>query len=326
MSISRRTFSVGLAGLGITSSVHSIFAQDYPDRPIKWIIGYPAGGASDFLARVLSVKLQAAMGQPFIIENRPGAAGIIAMEALSRSAADGYTIANTGNGELVFNQALYKKLSYDADKDVSLVGTIAKIPLVLAIRPNLSVKDLPELIALAKKQPGHLNYGSGGIGHPNQLSMEMLKHKAGIEITAVSYRGMAPAVQDFLVGSVSVIFVDLATGVSMIRDGKMKAIAVSTKERLPLLPDVPSVQEQGVPDYDVYAWQGMVAPAGTPEPVIEKLAASLNTLLADSEVIKRFTEAGVQPFSSSRADFAALVKKDRTVWHPLIKSLNLSLN
>ena len=166
VAVSRRDFLLGVAGVGAASGL--AFAHDYPSRPIKWLVGYPAGGASDFLARVLAPKLQATVGQPFIVENRTGAAGIIAMEALAKSEADGYTIANTGNGELVFNQALYKKLPYDADKNFALIGTIAKIPLVLVVQPNMSVKNLAELIAAAKERPGALNYGSGGVGHPGR--------------------------------------------------------------------------------------------------------------------------------------------------------------
>ena len=324
MAVSRRDFLLGVAGVGAASGL--AFAHDYPSRPIKWLVGYPAGGASDFLARVLAPKLQATVGQPFIVENRTGAAGIIAMEALAKSEADGYTIANTGNGELVFNQALYKKLPYDADKNFALIGTIAKIPLVLVVQPNMAVKNLAELIAAAKERPGKLNYGSGGVGHPNQMSMELFKKRAGVNIAAVSYRGMAPAVQDFLAGTTSVIFVDPAIAVGHVRDGKMKTIAVSTKDRLPALPDIPSMQQQGVPDYDVYAWQGMIAPANTSRAVIEKLASALSTALKDAEVVKRFETAGLEPFLTTETEFAELIRKERALWHPLIRDLNLSLD
>jgi tripartite-type tricarboxylate transporter receptor subunit TctC len=324
MAVSRRDFLLGVAGVGAASGL--AFAHDYPSRPIKWLVGYPAGGASDFLARMLAPKLQATVGQPFIVENRTGAAGIIAMEALAKSEADGYTIANTGNGELVFNQALYKKLPYDADKNFALIGTIAKIPPVLVVQPNMAVKNLAELIAAAKERPGMLNYGSGGVGHPNQMSMELFKKRAGVNIAAVSYRGMAPAVQDFLAGTTSVIFVDPAIAVGHVRDGKMKAIAVSTKDRLPALPDIPSMQQQGVPDYDVYAWQGMIAPANTSRAVIEKLASALSTALKDAEVVKRFETAGLEPFLSTETEFAELIRKERALWHPLIRDLNLSLD
>jgi len=322
--ISRRNLLLGSATLAAVPGF--AFAQSYPTRPVRYLVGYPPGGLSDFLARVLSSKLQAALGQTFTVDNRPGAAGTIAMTRLARSDPDGYTIANSGNGELVFNQALYKSLSYDADKDFVLVGTIAKTPLVLAVQPNMSVNNVPELVALAKKQPGQLNYGSGGIGHPNQMSMELLKKRTGADITPISYRGMSPAVQDFLGGTISVIFVDLATGLEFIRAGKMKAIAVSTKERLQALSDVPSVQEQGVADYDVYAWQAMIAPANTPRPVIEKLASALTGALKDEDVVKKFRDVGVEPLLSTESDFAELIRKERALWHPLIRELNLSLD
>jgi tripartite-type tricarboxylate transporter receptor subunit TctC len=319
MSISRRDFSLGLAAVGAMPGISP--AQT---RPVRWLVGYPAGGASDFLARVLTPKLQAALGQTLVVENRAGAAGIIAMEALASSEADGYTIANTGNGELVFNQALYKKLPYDADKDFTLIGTIAKIPLVLAVQPNMPVNNVADLVALAKKEPGKLNYGSGGIGHPNQMSMELFKKRTGVDITAVAYRGMAPAVQDFLVGTISVIFVDLATAVGLIKDGRMKAIAVSTRERLKALPEIPSIQEQGVPNYDVYAWQGMIAPANTARGTITKIGSALTDALKDPEIVQKFETAGVSPLSMTDAAFAELVRNDRALWHPLIRDLNLS--
>lgn len=301
-------------------------AQTYPDRPIKWMIGYPAGGASDFLARVLSQKMGPDLSQPLVIENKPGAAGILSMDATAKSASDGYTIANTGNGELVYNLGLYKKLPYDADKDFTLVGTIAKLPMVLIVQPSMPVKDVKDLVALAKKDPGKLNYGSGGIGHPVQMAMEMLKHRAGIDITPIAYRGVAPALQDFLGGSISLMYIDLASGLAAIRDGKARPIAVSTKERLAALPDIPTVEESGIKDYDVFAWQGLVVPAKTPPAAIERLRSSLNTALKDADVIKRFNEAGVQPMASTPVEFAKLVQNDRATWLPLIKSLNLSLD
>ncbi|MFN3347456.1 Bug family tripartite tricarboxylate transporter substrate binding protein [Pseudorhodoplanes sp.] len=321
---SRRIVLMGAASLGLAWAMPA-FGQTYPNRPIKWMVGYPAGGASDFLARVLATKMGPDLAQPLVIENKPGAAGIISMDATAKSDPDGYTIANTGNGEFVFNLGLYKKLPYDADKDFALVGTIAKVPMVLIVQPSMPVKNLKELISLAKKDPGKLNYGSGGIGHPVQMGMEMLKHRAGIDLTPVAYRGMAPAVQDFLAGSTSLMFVDLAAGLGIIRDGKARPIAVSTRERLPALPDVPTIEESGIPDFDVFAWQGMIVPAKTPTASVERLRKSLNTALQDAEIVKRFNEAGMQPMISTPAEFATLIQNDRKLWLPLIKSLNLSL-
>ena len=325
MTPSRRILFAAFAGLGLASAMPAV-AQTYPDRPIKWMVGYPAGGASDFLARVLQQKMSADLGQPLVIENKPGAAGILSMDTTAKSPADGYTIANTGNGEFVYNQALYKKLPYDADKDYTPIGTIAKVPLILIVQPSMPVKDVKDLIALAKKDPGKLNYGSGGIGHPVQMAMEMLKYRAGVDITPIAYRGVAPALQDFLAGQISVMFIDLAAAVGVVRDGKARAIAVSTKERIPALPDVPTVAESGISGYDVFAWQGMIVPAKTPDAAVERLRKSLNAALKDADVAKRFNEAGMLPMASTPAEFAALVAEDRKVWHPLIKALNLSLD
>jgi tripartite-type tricarboxylate transporter receptor subunit TctC len=325
MPLLRRMISAAIV-CGTLAITTSAIAQPYPDRPIKWMVGYPAGGASDFLARVLSQKMAPDLKQPLVIENKPGAAGILSMDTTAKAPGDGYTIANTGNGELVYNLGLYKKLPYDADKDFALVSTIAKLPMVLIVQPSMPVKDLKDLIAIAKKDPGKLNYGSGGIGHPIQMAMEMLKYRAGIDITPIAYRGVAPALQDFLAGSISVMYVDLAASVGLIREGKARPIAVSTKERLQVLPDVPTVEESGIKDYDVYAWQGLIVPAKTPPAAIERLRTSLNTALNDADVLKRFSEAGVLPMVRNSAEFAKLVQDDRAVWLPLIKSLNLSLD
>lgn len=322
---SRRVVLAAIASICLTGTFPA-FGQSYPDRPIKWMIGYPAGGASDFLARVLSSKMAPDLAQPLVIENKPGAAGILSMDTTAKAPADGYTIANTGNGEFIFNLGLYKKLPYDADKDFTLIGTIAKLPMVLIVQPSMPVKGLKDLIALAKKEPGKLNYGSGGIGHPVQMGMEMLKYRAAIDITPVAYRGVAPALQDFLAGSISLMFVDLASGIGIIRDGKARPIAVSTKERLPALPDVPTVEEGGLEGFDVFAWQGLVVPAKTPEVAVDRLRRSLNSALKDTDVVKRFNEAGVLPMISTPPEFTKMVQDDRTLWLPLIRTLNLSLD
>jgi tripartite-type tricarboxylate transporter receptor subunit TctC len=248
------------------------------------------------------------------------------MDATAKANGDGYTIANTGNGELVYNLGLYKKLPYDADKDFTLVGTIAKVPMILIVQPSMPVQNVQDLIALAKKEPGKLNYGSGGIGHPVQMAMEMLKYRAGVDITPIAYRGVSPALQDFLGGSISLMYIDLAAGLSAIRDGKAKPIAVSTKERVGTLPDVPTIEESGIKGYDVFAWQGLIVPAKTPPAAIERLRTSLNTALKDADVVKRFNEAGMQPMASTPAEFAKLVQDDRALWLPLIKTLNLTLD
>jgi len=323
--ITRRNLFAAAAVIGFADASSS-FAQTYPDRPIKWMVGYPAGGASDFLARVLSQKMGSDLTQPFVIENKPGAAGILSMDSTAKSPPDGYTIANTGNGELVYNLGLYKKLPYDPDKDFSLIGTIAKVPLVLIVQPSMPVKNINDLIAIAKKEPGKLNYGSGGIGHPVQMAMEMLKYRAGIDITPVAYRGVAPALQDLLTGSISLMYIDLAAAMGVIRDGKARAIAVSTKDRVQALPDIPTVEESGIKGYDTFAWQGMIVPAKTPEIAVNRLRQSLNTALKDADVIKRFNDAGMQPLIRTPEQFAELVRDDRKLWIPLIKSLNLTLD
>lgn len=312
-----------LVSLGVPSAVN---AQTYPNRPISWIVGYPPGGAVDFLARTLSIKMSSELGQPLVIDNKSGAAGIIAAGATARAPNDGYTIASSGNGELVFNPMLYKKLTYDAKKDFVSIGPVAKIPFLLAVSASLPVTNFGELIALARTQPGKINYASGGMGHPNHLSMEMLKSKFGVDFTNVPYKGMAPALQDFLSGAVPVMFIDLATATSQMNSGRFRILAVSTAERLDALPAIPTVAEVGGKAFDVFAWQALVAPTGTPPAVVARVNTALQQALKDPEVIKKFKDAGMQPAPGPAKALEDLVQSDRIKWAPVIEALNIKLD
>lgn len=299
-------------------------AQPYPAKPITWVVGYPPGGAVDFIARTLSKQMAADLGQTIVIDNRSGAAGSIGASTIARAAPDGYTIGSTGNGELVFNGLLYKKLVYNPDSDFVAIGPVAKIPFLFAVSSSLPAKSVPEFVALARQKP--LQYASGGVGHPNHLAMEMFKSKGGFQIEGVPYKGMAPALQDFLSGQVPAMFIDLATATAQMGSGRFRVLAVSTKERLPALPDVPTMREAGVPDYDVFAWQGLVAPASTPKAMVSKVSLALNKALKNPEVEKAFKDAGMQTMAGTDADLNAIVASDKKYWTPLLQSLNIKLD
>ncbi len=301
-------------------------AQDYPAKPIRWIVGYPAGGGFDILARSLSQKMTLELGQPFIIDNRPGAAGIIGAEAAARSAPDGYTMVFIGPGELVYNQVFYKKLPYDADKDFTPVGLVAKFPLVLVVNSSVNAKNIGEFIALAKSSPGRLSYASGGLGHPNHLAMELLKQRAGIDLVNVPYRGMPPAIQDVVAGSIPAMFLDLASGTTQVKAGKVRMLAVSTRERLALWPELPTLAESGIANYEYFPWGGLAFPAGTPAAAVRRMNEALAKSLRSPDLVKRFGEAGIELVASTPEQLAELIQDDRKKWHPLIRSLGISLD
>ena len=297
---------------------------NFPSKPITWIVGYPPGGAADFIARTLSRRMSADLGQPIVVENRAGAAGSIGASAIARAPADGHVIGSSGNGELVFNGLLYSKLPYNPEKDFEPIGPVAKIPFLFAVGSSVPAKNVTEFVALARQKP--LQYASGGVGHPNHLSMEMFKSKTGFDIQMVPYKGMAPALQDFLANQVPAMFIDLATATAQMSSGRFRVLAVSTAQRLPALPNVPTMSEAGVPAYDVFAWQALVAPAGTPKPVTARLNDALQKALKDPDVEKAFREAGMIPIVGSPGELTALVNSDKRDWVPLLKSLNLKLD
>lgn len=299
-------------------------SQTYPTKPVTWVVGYPPGGGVDFIARTLSKHMAADLGQTLVVDNKAGAAGSIGASAIARAAPDGYTIGSIGNGELVFNSLLYKKLIYNPDGDLTAIGPVAKVPFLFAVNASLPVRNVQEFVAYARQKP--LQYASGGIGHPNHLAMEMFKSRAGFQIEGVPYKGMAPALQDFLSGQIPAMFIDLATATAQMASGRFRVLAVSTKERLPALPEVPTMREAGVADYDVYAWQGLVAPVGTPKAVVSRISMALGKALKNPEVEKAFRDAGMQPIPGNDADLGALVAADKKYWTALLQSLNIKLD
>jgi len=297
-------------------------AQTFPSQPIKWIVPYPPGGGSDVVARTTGAALATAIGQPVTIDNRPGAATQIGAEAVARAKPDGYTIGTADSGTLAFNPSLYAKLPYDAAKDFAFVGGLARFPLVLAVKPSLPINTVAELIAYAGKNPDKLNYGTPGAGSPHHLAMELFKQRARAPVTHVPYKGMAPAVQDILSGQIDLMFIDLATGLQHINAGKLRAIAVASPARLQILP---TIAESGVAGFEAFAWQAVVAPAGTPPDVVARLNAELVKVLRSDELKKKFADLGVEPTPTTAAEIADYSNAERARWSAVIKAAGIKL-
>lgn len=314
MNVRRIFLSLVLAAAG------NAFAQaDYPSKPIKWLVGFPAGGGTDFLARTVGHQLSQQLGQPVLIENKPGAASSIAAEAAAKSAADGYTVLTADNAVLIFNPVLYKKLGYDPAKDFAPVGLMARFPLILAVHPGSGINTVQQWIAEVKKQPGRLSYASPGVGTPHHMAMELIKQRLGLFIVHVPYRGAAPAVQDVAGGQVPMMIVESGGGLPMIKAGKLRPLAVVSAKRMPVLPDVPTFAELGYKDLEVYAWQGVVVPKATPKPIVDKLSAELQKAVNTPDVKRKLMEFGMEVNPSDGTLMATYTSLETSLWHPLVK-------
>ncbi|MGH6609906.1 MAG: Bug family tripartite tricarboxylate transporter substrate binding protein [Burkholderiaceae bacterium] len=318
--------SVLIVAAAATLAPHAaVRAQAYPAKPIRWIVPYPAGGGSDFLARTVAAQMEKQLGQPLVVENRPGAATMIGAEAVARSAPDGYTLLTGDNGTFVFNTALYKKVPYDPLKDFAPIGLMARFPLIVVANPAAGFKTMSDLVNAAKKQPGKLSYASVGAGSPHHLAMELIKDRTGAYLVHIPYRGAAPAVQDVLGNQLPVMVIDTAVGLQHIRSGKLVPLGVMSKQRLAALPNVPTLEEQGIRDTEVYAWQGMVVPAATPREITSRLTDELNKAIATPEVSKKLVEFGLEPIPSKAQQMADYIKSETARWHALIKQRQLTL-
>lgn len=321
-----RVLARALIALAIGAASFAAWSQAFPQKTVTWVVPYPAGGGSDFLARSVGEQLAAQLGQPVVVDNRPGAATALAAAMVAKAPADGYTMMSVDNATLVFNTALYNKLNYDPAKDFTLVAATARFPLILVVNPAFGVKNARELIARIKQQPGKFDYASPGAGSPHHLAMELFKAKAGLFLTHIPYRGAAPAVNDLLGNQVPMMFLDTAVAIPHIKAGKLVALGVASKRRLPQLPDVPTFEELGVRDFEVHAWQGVVVPAGTPAPIVTRLQNELIKAIDTPEVKKRLTEFGLEPTPMGSEAFASFVKAEVARWHALIKERHISLN
>ncbi|RYF33369.1 MAG: tripartite tricarboxylate transporter substrate binding protein [Comamonadaceae bacterium] len=324
----KKLLAIGLMALPLlaATATTSALAQAYPSKSVRWVVPYPAGGGSDFLARTIGQPWSTAVGQPVVIDNKPGGNTAIGASDVARSAPDGYTILSADNGTLVFNPVLYKSLSYNPGKDLAPVTLMGRFPMILVVGPGVTVTDAKDFIAQAKAKPGGFNYGSAGAGSPHHLAMELLKSELGLTMTHAPYRGAAPALADVAGGQIPAMMVDLAAGAGFIKGGKVKALAVANATRLPQLPDVPTFAELGYKNIEAAALVGLVVPAATPAATVTALNKQVVAAINDPVVNKKLIDFGVEPVGNTPAQFDALIKSESAKWQKLIRDLKISLD
>jgi tripartite-type tricarboxylate transporter receptor subunit TctC len=294
-------------------------AQTYPSKPITLIVPYAAGGGNDVMARAAADRMSKTLGQQIVIENRGGAGGSIATRQIAKAEPDGYTLGLGGTGTLAINPTLYGNVGYDPRKDFAPVGLIATSALVVCVHPSLPVRSIADLIALAKKDPDKLNYASAGTGSGIHLASEYFATVAGIKLTHIPYKGSAPALTDLVGGHVSIYFSSLPPAVGLLKEGKVRALAVTSAKRSPIFPDLPTVAEAALPGYEAVLHYGIVAPAGTPRPIIEKLNAALRTAVMSEELKERLAQDGAEPLPSTPEEYATDIDREETKWSTIVK-------
>ena len=326
-SRTRRLSLVIAAIAALALPATSAWAQAYPNKPVRMIVPFAAGGGTDFFARTVGAKLGEQLGQTIIIDNKPGAATIIGAEVAARSAPDGYTALIADSTTLAVNPSLYKKLPYDPAKDFSSVTLTARFAMVLVVNPNISkATTVKEFIEEAKKDPGKISYASVGAGTTHHLTMELFQQRTDIKLIHVPYKGAGPAIQDMVGGQVPVMFVDLAAGGPMIKAGKLRVLAVASPKRIAALPNVPTFAEQGIAQFEAWAWQGLTVPTGTPKEIIAKLNAEYAKVVADPVVRQKLVDAGVEPVTSSPEEMNAYIKSETAKWAQVIKQSDIKID
>jgi tripartite-type tricarboxylate transporter receptor subunit TctC len=311
----RIVLSVAIGAVVMTAEAQ---AQAWPNRPVRIVVPSPPAGGTDIVARVMAEHFSKAFKQQFFVENRPGAGNMIGIESVARAQNDGYTFLMTAS-TLSLNSVLYKKVAYDPIKDFAPITLAAKAPNVLIVNPNVPAKTLPEFIALAKKQPGKLTYGTPGIGTSPHMCMELFKSLAGVDLQHIPYRGTVPALTDVMSGQISGMFSTMLSAKPQIEAGKVRAFGVSTATRSASMPDIPSIAEAGVPGYEAVQWYGFLAPAGTPAAIISQIHAESMKALNSAEMKEKLAHDGAEPSPTSPEEFAALIRNEIEKWRKVAK-------
>jgi len=308
-----------LAALGV-------HAQGYPDKPIRLVVHFPPGGPTDIVGRAVAQKLTAAWGQQVIVDNRPSAGGVVGVEAVVRANPDGYTLLLGTGGSMAIAPAFNAKLPYNVFTDLAPVSLLVINPQILVFHPAFAPNSVRELVALAKAQPGRINYASVGPGSPNHLGMEMLKAMAGIDLVHIPYKGTAAALTDVLAGQVSLMFNSMPSVLPQVRNGKLKGIAVGSARRSPAAPDIPTVAESGLPGFDYVTWYGLYAPAATPKAIIRKLNTEIVRMLADPELAQRLAVQGADPQSTTPEGLARYMREEHARWKRVITTAGIKVD
>ncbi|MGC3985863.1 MAG: tripartite tricarboxylate transporter substrate binding protein [Pseudorhodoferax sp.] len=317
-SLPRRALLAAAAALAVSGAL----AQAYPDKPIRLVVGYSAGGAVDIIARTVGQSLSASMGQPIVVENKPGAGTNIAVKSVISAPPDGYTLMLAANA-LAANMALYQPAPFDAERDLALVGQVGRVPVVIAANPAAPYDDIAQLIAAAKARPRSIAFASPGNGATPHMAVELFAKAAGIALQHVPYRGGAQAITDTIGGQVPLVAVNALEALPHVRSGKLKVLAALSAARTGIFPDVPTIAESGYPGFEASVWYGLVAPAGTPPAVLAKLQAELQKALATREVRERMTSVGGEVTPGSSAQFAALVRSERERYQKLVNETGI---
>ncbi len=322
MNVIGRRLALALALQCVAASA---FAADYPGKPIRLVVPYAPGGGADGVARIIAKKMSENIGQPIVIDNKGGAGSILGTDIVAKAEPDGYTLLLGQSGPISINPAIYKSLPYDPVKDFAPISMTTAYPYILVVNPDLPAKSLQELVALAKSKPGALNYGSTGVGAANHLVSEMFSSKAGLKMTHVPYRGTALAVGDLLSGQLSMVFGDPISVLSQMKAGKLRALAVTSLQRSPVAPEVPTMAESGYPGFEALAWHGILAPAKTPPEIVKKLNEEVVKALADPTTKKLLEDQAMQTVGSTPADFASFIQKDIVLWKGVATSANVTV-
>ena len=304
--------------------VFAAYAQDYPSRPVRMVDPFSPGGATDILARITAQKLADRMGRPVLVENRAGGGGHIGAEAVARSAPDGYTLLVAGVPHAI-GMTLYAKLGYDLAKDLAPITQMATFPSLIVVHPSLPVKNMKELIALARARPGELNFGANP-GSPNHLAIELVNAMGKVKLAFVGYKGAAPAVTDVVAGQIQVVSAGFPSVIGYVRAGRLRPIAVTSQARSPVLPDVPTVNESGLPGYNVTSWYGLFAPPGTPAAIVDKLNAEMAAVLKAPDVTERLAAMGAQAAPTTPDEFGRIVRSEIARWAPVVKASGATIN
>jgi len=303
-----------------------VLSQGFPNKPLRIIVPFAPGGSTDIFARLVAERLSTVFAQPVVVENRAGASGNIGAEAVAKSAADGYTLLMATTGVMAINNALFRNMPYDAAKDFEPVIFIASITNVLSVPNDLPAKNVAELVALAKKEPGKLTFASSGAGSSTHLSAELFKSMAGIEVVHIPFKGSGQALIDVVAGRVSMIFDNMPSALPHIRGGKLRALGVTGLKRSPALPEVPTISEAGVPGYDSLSWSGFAVPAGTPRDTVLRLNRETATILAAADMKQKLAEQGADAIGGSPEAFAGHVRREREKWSRLVRERNIVVN
>ncbi|GGG41775.1 hypothetical protein GCM10010964_31620 [Caldovatus sediminis] len=320
MRITRRALAAAIGSLPIAARAQQGTAN-WPTRPIRIVVGYPPGGTTDILARLLAERLHPALGQPVVVENRSGAAGNIGAEAVAKSPPDGHTLQMGTAGNMTINPSVYANMPIDTVRDFQAISMVAQVPNVMVVHPSVPARTVREFIDWAKARPGQVFFGSSGTGNSPHLSGELFAQRAGLQLVHVPYRGSGPALAALVAAQgVQVMWDNLPSAIGHIRDGRLRALAVTGPQRAVALPDLPTMREAGLPDYEVVAWFGLFAPAGTPRPIVDRLHRETVAALRTAEMRERIIQLGAEPVGNTPEEFAAIVVRDIEKWRPVVRA------